>query len=92
MAKGRKTGGRKPGSPNKTTREVRDMVRQALEDAGGVDHLKDCATDGDPRVRSAFLSLVGRLVPAEVSGKLETTGSMVFQIVTGIPGPPASKS
>jgi hypothetical protein len=32
MAKGRKTGGRAPGTPNKVTQEFRDTVRQLLED------------------------------------------------------------
>ena len=32
MAQGRKTGGRKPGSTNKVTREFRETVRQLLED------------------------------------------------------------
>jgi len=31
MAKGRKTGGRKPGSVNRVTREFRDTVRAMLE-------------------------------------------------------------
>jgi len=31
MAKGRKTGGRQPGSPNKTTREFRQVVHDLLQ-------------------------------------------------------------
>lgn len=31
MAKGRKTGGRRPGSPNKATREVREVFRAVFE-------------------------------------------------------------
>lgn len=32
MAKGRKTGGRRPGSPNKATREFRETIQRLLDD------------------------------------------------------------
>ena len=60
--KRRKTGGRKKGTPNKVTAEVKDMVRQALDKAGGVDYLVQQAGE-NPR---AFLTLVGRLLPLDV--------------------------
>ena len=40
------------------TKEVREMVVAALEQAGGVEFLVECAKD--PRSRSAFLALVGK--------------------------------
>lgn len=36
MAKGRKTGGRKKGTPNKMTANAREAIGQAFEAAGGV--------------------------------------------------------
>lgn len=65
-----KTGGRRKGTPNKATAEVRDMLRGALDDAGGRRYLTECATDPSDKVRAAFLSLVGKLVPSEVNAKL----------------------
>lgn len=62
MAKGRKTGGRKKGSVNKFTGLLKDMILQALSDAGGVDYLK-VQSKKNP---TAFLTLVGRVLPLQV--------------------------
>jgi hypothetical protein len=62
MAKGKKTGGRRPGSQNKLTTALKDMILQALSDVGGVEYLKDAAT-AQP---VAFLSLIGRVLPLQV--------------------------
>lgn len=64
MAKGQKTGGRKPGSTNKTTAAVKDMILQALSDAGGVKYLVSQAAE----TPTAFLSLVGKTLPLQVGG------------------------
>lgn len=64
MAKGVKTGGRAKGTPNKTTRELKDMILQALDRSGGVDYLVERAQDNP----SAFLTLVGKVLPLTVTG------------------------
>ncbi|PRD89417.1 hypothetical protein C6P88_25090 [Burkholderia contaminans] len=58
--------GRKKGVPNKMTVEVKEMIRQALEEAGGVEYLVERAKD--PRTASAFLSLVGKVLPLTIKG------------------------
>jgi hypothetical protein len=63
MAKGRKTGGRRPGSVNKVTADIRAMVEEALTRAGGADYLLAQAT-GNP---AAFLQLVGKILPLNVT-------------------------
>src|SRR3954452_23844602 len=60
-----KTGGREAGPPNKPSPHLRGMILAALDRAGGEDYLLEQAT-ANPR---AFLSLVGRLIPAQVTGK-----------------------
>ena len=60
-----KTGGREAGTPNKITREVREMVIAALDRAGGEDYLLEQSKE-NPK---AFLSLVGRLIPQQLTGK-----------------------
>lgn len=40
MASGQKTGGRKKGTPNKKTREVKEAIAQCFEEMGGVKSLK----------------------------------------------------
>ncbi len=57
-----KTGGRRKGTPNQFTADVRPMVYQALQKAGGVDYLVRQA-DENP---GPFLSLVSRCMPKEI--------------------------
>lgn len=60
-----KTGGRKPNTPNKFTSELKDMILQALDGAGGVTYLQKQA-NASP---TAFLTLVGKVLPLQVTGK-----------------------
>jgi len=75
MAYGRKTGGRQKGSPNKITSTLKDMVLQALDESGGVEYLKQTAIDNP----SAFLTLVGKVLPLQVTGE---NGGPVTMTVT----------
>lgn len=71
--------GRPKGIPNKFTGQLKDMVRQALEEAGGVDYLHAQAKENP----TAFLTLVGKLLPAEikaeVSADIGITGKLVWE-------------
>lgn len=58
--------GRPKGVPNKNTGLIREMIAQALNEAGGVDYLLDCAHD--PKTKAAFLGLVGKVMPVQVIG------------------------
>lgn len=58
--------GRKKGVPNKATKELKDMILGALDNAGGVRYLEKCAND--PKTASAFLTLVGKVLPMTVQG------------------------
>ena len=62
MAKGRKTGGRVAGTPNKLTGTLKEMILQSLADVGGVDYLK-AQSVANP---TAYLTLVGRVLPLQV--------------------------
>jgi hypothetical protein len=53
--------------PNKVTTELKTMITDALDGAGGVDYLIRRASD--PRTASAFLTLVGKVLPLQVTGK-----------------------
>jgi hypothetical protein len=65
MAKGRKTGGRKAGTPNKVTGELKDMILGALGEVGGQAYLVTQARSNP----NAFLTLVGKVLPMQVTGK-----------------------
>lgn len=56
--------GRPAGIPNKMTREIKEMVMQALENAGGVDYLTQQARDNP----GPFLTLLGKVLPLQVTG------------------------
>lgn len=66
MARGRKTGGRSKGTPNKVTADLRSMILGALEDAGGQEYLLTQAQQNP----QAFLTLVGRTLPKEIKAEL----------------------
>ena len=67
--------GRPKGSTNKVTRELKEMILNALDAAGGETYLAERATD--PRTASAFLTLVGKVLPMQVTGA--NGGPMVFE-------------
>ena len=66
--KGFKTGGgSRKGIPNKVTAKLKDMILTALSDAGGIEYLKARALD----TPGPFLTLLGKVLPAQVSGDPE---------------------
>jgi hypothetical protein len=71
--------GRKKGSRNKITAALKDMILTALDEAhpeGSVAYLKKQA-DQNP---TAFLSLVGKVLPMDVNANLSGTGvEVVFR-------------
>lgn len=58
--------GRPKGTPNKFTADVKAMILQALDGAGGAEYLQERAND--PRTAAAFLGLVGKVLPMQVTG------------------------
>jgi hypothetical protein len=66
MAAGRKTGGRTGGTPNKTTRALRDMILGALDD-GGRQYLARQAEQNP----TAFMTLLGKVLPTQLAGAPE---------------------
>lgn len=69
MAQGKKTGGRKKGTPNKTTALLKDAILKAAENAGKdkglVGYLEKQAQDNP----APFLALLGKVLPMQVTGE-----------------------
>lgn len=61
---GERRGGRKKGTPNKLTGDVKAMVLAALDRAGGIEYLLKQA-ENNP---TAFMTLVGKVLPMTVAG------------------------
>lgn len=59
--------GRPKGSANRIGREIKEMVAQALDEAGGVDYLLTQAS-ANP---TAFMTLVGKVIPLQVAGSMD---------------------
>jgi hypothetical protein len=62
--------GRRKGTPNKITRDIRDMVVAALNKAGGVKYLTDQAQKNP----AAFMTLVGKVLPLQVQAQANASG------------------
>lgn len=61
-----KTGGRKPGSPNKSTVAVKEAFRQAFDDLGGTSALVTWAMENPTQ----FYQLYSKLIPTEIDATL----------------------
>lgn len=59
--------GRPAGSRNKLSSDIRQMVREALDLAGGSAYLLRQA-DENP---TAFMALVGKIIPKELDAKVQ---------------------
>lgn len=70
MANGYKTGGRKPGTPNKMTANARGAIAQAAAELGGADRLVVWAKESPENERAFWVQIYPKLVPVqnEVSG------------------------
>ena len=58
--------GRPKGARNKLTRDIREMIRAALDKAGGVSYLVRQA-ESNP---TAFMSLVGKIIPGQIDASI----------------------
>lgn len=64
--------GRKAGAPNKATGEIKDMLRQALDESGGVEYFKKQAIENPV----SFNTLIAKIIPADVNNTMK--GSLVI--------------
>lgn len=77
--KGKEKGpGRPKGMPNKVTAQLKEMILEALDNAGGAEYLERKAND--PRTASAFLSLIGKVLPMTIQGPGEN-GEHAFTVI-----------
>lgn len=70
--------GRPKGAVNKTTRNIREAIEKAFNQAGGVEYLVTLARD-DPRT---FIPLLAKIIPSEVNAT--HSGGLTLIVDTGI--------
>lgn len=70
--------GRPKGVPNKNTTQLKEMILKALDNAGGAEYLERRAND--PRTASAFLALIGKVLPMTIQGPGEN-GEHSFTVI-----------
>jgi hypothetical protein len=59
-----KTGGRKAGTPNRVTADLKAAVLAAFDQAGGVSYLVSLAKTNS----TAFCTLLGKVLPTQITG------------------------
>jgi hypothetical protein len=74
-----KTGGRRKGSPNRLTADLKDMILGALNAQGGQRYLEEQAKENPV----AFLTLIGKVLPMTLQGNPDQP--ITYAITTGVP-------
>jgi hypothetical protein len=79
MAIGRKTGGRRPGSPNRFTRSVREVLSETFTNLQGEPdvNLFDWAKNNP----TEFYKLAAKLIPTKIESETTPQTQTIIQIV-----------
>lgn len=72
-------GGRSKGTPNKTTKSVKEAIEIAAEGLGGAQRLIDWAKEDPSNERIFWGTIYPKLLPLQVTG--ENGGAMRFEVV-----------
>lgn len=83
---GERRGGRSKGTPNKATADIKSMILGALSDVGGRDYLAQQA-----RINPGpFLTLVGKVLPMQISGDPDRPVAISFTWADALPAAPTT--
>jgi hypothetical protein len=74
FVKGQKKPNQGKRGPDKVTKEIKEMIRQALDEAGGIEYLSGVATSHP----AAFCALISKIIPADVKATLKVSGGLVL--------------
>ncbi len=77
MAKGKKTGGRTSGTPNKLTQDVKEAFQLAFDGSGGVQALTDWAISNP----NLFYPLYSKLIPHDITSGGATLPAPIIQML-----------
>src|SRR5215469_7796198 len=68
MAKGKKTGGRVKGVPNKLTSGAKEVIAQVAENIGGVTRMTAWVRESKENERAFWTNIYTKLLPLQVAG------------------------
>lgn len=74
MALGKKTGGRRPGSPNKLGRDVREAILKVADDLGGPERLLSWAREAPENEKIFWSSIYPKLLPRDMNIGVSSVG------------------
>ena len=80
MTIGRKTGGRKAGTPNKLSGHLTEAIVTATIAAGGEGGMVGYLTQQAKENPGSFLTLLGKVVPLQIAGDAENPLVLTFTI------------
>ena len=78
-----KTGGRERGTPNKVTKQLKELILGALDGVGGQAYLERQAEENP----GPFLTLLGRILPSTLSGDSDNPLKVYQQVAYVIVDP-----
>ena len=78
-----KTGGREKGTPNKVTKQLKELILAALDGVGGQAYLERQAEENP----TAFLTLIGKVLPMTVAGDSDNPLKVFTQVAYVIVDP-----
>lgn len=81
--KGKKTGGRKKGTSNKTTALLKDAILAAAELAGGEGGLTAYLRSQAAVNPGPFMALLGKVLPMQITGDKDSPLQVMVQKFTG---------
>lgn len=81
MAKGRKTGGRKKGTPNKSTTIAKDAIALAAEGLGGTQRLIEWAKEDPSNEKVFWGTIYPKLLPLQVNGEIEVETTIIRRTI-----------
>jgi len=70
--------GKPKGAVTKSTAAIKDMILAALSNVGGAKYLE--ARANDPRTAGAFLGLVGKVLPMQVTGDADNPIRQIVRV------------
>jgi hypothetical protein len=80
MAKGKKTGGRVRGVPNKLSTGAKEVIAQVAENVGGVARMTKWVRESPKNEKAFWTSIYPKLLPLQVGGDKDNPLSVITRV------------